>query len=164
METSVSSGRKKRLFHRKSIATINAIEYVLLDANSYLAYRVDFWIGAGHWGTLRVVILTVSYRNSFRFLCRWGMFCALGVRSWKLSNVGRLPDEWPKIYYLEFLVSEGTLSRWSWLHLQSFVPTPVSRRVDVSQAAARKNSCLIFDTTWWKHVIPTPLSGIRVGK
>jgi hypothetical protein len=42
METSVSSGRKKRLFHRKSIATINAIEYGLLDANSYLAYRVDF--------------------------------------------------------------------------------------------------------------------------
>jgi hypothetical protein len=38
METSGTSGLKKRLFHRKSIATINVIEHVLLDANSYLAY------------------------------------------------------------------------------------------------------------------------------
>jgi hypothetical protein len=37
METSASSGRKKRIFHRKCIATINVIEHVLLDANSYLA-------------------------------------------------------------------------------------------------------------------------------
>jgi hypothetical protein len=29
-----------------------------------------------------------------------------------------------KIYYLELLrASEGTLSRWSWLHLQSLAPT-----------------------------------------
>jgi hypothetical protein len=35
-----------------------------------------------------------------------------------------------KIYYLELLRAlEGTLSRWSRLYLQSFVPTPVSRRV-----------------------------------
>jgi hypothetical protein len=38
VETSATSGRKKLLFHRKSIATINVIEHVLLDANSYLAY------------------------------------------------------------------------------------------------------------------------------
>jgi hypothetical protein len=42
-----------------------------------------------------------------------------GVRSQKLSNVGQSLDGWPNIYYLEFLrASEGTLSRWSRLHLQ----------------------------------------------
>jgi hypothetical protein len=47
-----------------------------------------------------------------------------GVWSWKLSNVGRSLDGWPKIYYLEFLrASEGTLSRRSRLHLQSLAPT-----------------------------------------
>jgi hypothetical protein len=52
-----------------------------------------------------------------------------------------------EIYYLELLrASEGTLSRWSWLHLQSLAPTPVSRRVDVRQAG-RKNNCRIFITT-----------------
>jgi hypothetical protein len=40
-----------------------------------------------------------------------------GVRSQKLSNVGWVTK---KIYYLELLrVLEGTLSRWSRLHLQS---------------------------------------------
>jgi hypothetical protein len=53
METSASSGRTKRLFHRKSIATIDSIEHVLNVANSYLAYG------------------------------------ALGVRSRKLSKIGR---------------------------------------------------------------------------
>jgi hypothetical protein len=47
-----------------------------------------------------------------------------------------------KIYYLKVLrASEGTLRRWSRLHLQSLAPTPVSRRVDVKQAAGRKNKC-----------------------
>jgi hypothetical protein len=50
-----------------------------------------------------------------------------------------------KIYYLR--ASEGTLSRWSRLHLQSLAPTPISRRVDVRQAAGRKNNCRIFITT-----------------
>jgi hypothetical protein len=66
-------------------------------------------------------------------------------------------SQWPvlgwvtKIYYLELLrASEGTLSRWSRLHLQSLEPTPVSRRVEVRQVAGRKNSCRIFITTWWK--------------
>jgi hypothetical protein len=46
-----------------------------------------------------------------------------GVWSWKLSNVGRSLDGWPKIYYIELLrASQGTLSRWSRLHLQ-LVPT-----------------------------------------
>jgi hypothetical protein len=53
-----------------------------------------------------------------------------------------------KLYYLELLrASEGTLSRWSRLHLQSLAPTPVSRRVDVRQAPSRKNNCRIFITT-----------------
>jgi hypothetical protein len=43
-----------------------------------------------------------------------------------------------KIYYLELIRAlKGTLSRWSRLHLQSLAPTPVSRRVDVRQAAGR---------------------------
>jgi hypothetical protein len=59
-----------------------------------------------------------------------------------------------KIYYLELLrVSEGTLSCWSRLHLQSLAPTPVSRRVDVRQAADCKNNCQIF-THDEKHVVP----------
>jgi hypothetical protein len=53
-----------------------------------------------------------------------------------------------KIYYLELLrAAEGTLSRWSRLHLQSLASTPVS----LSQHDE-------------KHVVPTPLSGIRVGE
>jgi hypothetical protein len=51
-------------------------------------------------------------------------------------------SQWPvmgrvtKIHYLELLrASEGTLSRWSRLHLQSLAPTPDSRRVEVRQAA-----------------------------
>jgi hypothetical protein len=55
---------------------------------------------------------------------------------------------WAKIYYLELLrASEGALSRWSRLHLQSLAATPVSRRVEVRQAAGRKNKCQIFITT-----------------
>jgi hypothetical protein len=52
-------------------------------------------------------------------------------------------------YYLLLFVraSEGTLSTWSWLHLQSLAPTQVSRRVDVKQMAGRKNNCRIFITT-----------------
>jgi hypothetical protein len=46
------------------------------------------------------------------------------VRSLKLSNVGRLLNEWPTIYYPVLLrASEGTLRRWSRLHLQSLAPT-----------------------------------------
>jgi hypothetical protein len=60
-----------------------------------------------------------------------------------------------QIYYLELLRAlEGTLSRWSPLHWQSLAPTPISRRVYVRQAAQHDE----------KHVVPTLLSGIRVGK
>jgi hypothetical protein len=45
--------------------------------------------------------------------------------------------------------------------LQSLVPTPVSRRVDVRQAAGRKNNCRTLSQHDEKHVVPTPLS---VGK
>jgi hypothetical protein len=49
---------------------------------------------------------------------------ALGVRSWKLSNIGQSLDGCPKVYYLELLrPTEDTLSRWSRLHLQSLAPT-----------------------------------------
>jgi hypothetical protein len=63
-----------------------------------------------------------------------------------------------KIDYLElFYALEGTLSCWSLLHLQSLAPTPVSRRVDVKIIA---ESLPEHDE---KHVVPTPLSGRRVG-
>jgi hypothetical protein len=57
--------------------------------------------------------------------------------------------EWvTKIYYLKLLrVSEGTLSSWSRLHLQSLAPAPALTRVDFMQAAGRKNKCRIFITT-----------------
>jgi hypothetical protein len=47
-----------------------------------------------------------------------------GVRLRKLGNVGQLLDGWPKVYYLELLRAwEGTLSRWSRLHLHLLAPT-----------------------------------------
>jgi hypothetical protein len=51
---------------------------------------------------------------------------ALGVRSRKLSNAlnGQSWDGGLKPYHLELLrASEGTLSRWSQLHLQLLAPT-----------------------------------------
>jgi hypothetical protein len=47
-----------------------------------------------------------------------------GVRSRKLSNGGRSLDGLPKICCLElFRASEGTLSRWPWLHLHTLATT-----------------------------------------
>jgi hypothetical protein len=46
--------------------------------------------------------------------------------------------------------------------LQSFVPTPVSRRVDVRQAVKTIAESLSQHDK--KHVVPCPLSGIRVRK
>jgi hypothetical protein len=70
-----------------------------------------------------------------------------------------------KIYYLELLrASEGTLSCWSRLYLQSLAPTPVSRRVDVRQAAGRINIAESLTQHDEKHVVPTPFSRIGVGK
>jgi hypothetical protein len=60
----------------------------------------------------------------------------------------RLDIGWvTKIYYVELLRAKGTLSHWSRLHLQALAPAPVSRSVDVRQAAGRKNNCRIFITT-----------------
>jgi hypothetical protein len=98
------------------------------------------------------------------------VFCSYGGARWSSGQCARRAiaeamhrSQWPvmgwvtKIYYLELLcASEGTLSRWSRLHLQSWAPTPVSRRVDVRQAAGRKNNCRIFITTWWKTCCTDP--------
>jgi hypothetical protein len=47
-----------------------------------------------------------------------------GVRSRKLGNVVQSLDGWPKMYYLEpHRASEGSLSRWSRLDLQSLATT-----------------------------------------
>jgi hypothetical protein len=65
-----------------------------------------------------------------------------------------------KMYYLEILrASEYTLSCWS----RSLASTPVSRRVDVRQTAGRKTNCRKSQHDE-RHVIPNPLSGIRVRK
>jgi hypothetical protein len=69
-----------------------------------------------------------------------------------------------KPYYLELLrASEGTLSLWSRLHWQSLAPTLISRRVDVRQAAVVKIIAESLSQHDEIHVVPTPLSGIRVG-
>jgi hypothetical protein len=59
--------------------------------------------------------------------------------------------------------SEGTLCCWSRVHLQAWAPTPVSRMVDVRQAAGLKIAISLSQHDE-KHIVPTPLSGIRVGK
>jgi hypothetical protein len=60
METSASSGRTKWLFHRKSIATIDAIEHVLNVANPYLAYGC-VWVVIGN----RIAVSGSGYRTLF---------------------------------------------------------------------------------------------------
>jgi hypothetical protein len=72
-------------------------------------------------------------------------------------------SQWPvlgwvtKIYYLElFRASEGTLSRWSRLQFQGGLTS--GRRPAVKIIA---ESLSQHDE---KHVVPTPLSGIRVGR
>jgi hypothetical protein len=69
-----------------------------------------------------------------------------------------------KIYYLKlFRASEGTLSRWSRLHLQSLAPTPIPM-VAVRQAAGCKNFAECLSQHDKQHVVPTSLIRIRVGK
>jgi hypothetical protein len=69
-----------------------------------------------------------------------------------------------QIYYFELLrASEGTISRWSRLHLQSLA-TPVSSRVDVSRRPVVKIIAESLSQHDEKHVVPTALSGIRVGR
>jgi hypothetical protein len=84
-----------------------------------------------------------------RSQCAWHAIAEAKQRSQR-SVIGWVT----KIYYLN--ASEGTLSRWSRLHLQSLAPTPVARRVEVRQAADRKNNCRIFITTWWKTCCTNP--------
>jgi hypothetical protein len=82
----------------------------------------------------------------------------LGVRLRKLSNVlkGQSSDGWPK-FLSRAPPCLGTLSCWSRLQFQSFVPTPVSRWVDVRPAAGKnKSKCRIFITIWWKTCCTDP--------
>jgi hypothetical protein len=62
-----------------------------------------------------------------------------------------------------YRASEGTLSHWSRLHLQSLAPTPVSRRLTSGRRPVVKIIAEILSQHDEKHVGPTPLSGIRVG-
>jgi hypothetical protein len=60
-----------------------------------------------------------------------------------------------KIYYLELLrASEGTLSRWSRLHLLLLTPTSASRRVEIRYAAGRKTIAESLSQHDEKHLVP----------
>jgi hypothetical protein len=103
----------------------------------------------------------------YRQLARWplGKCTRRVISEAKQRSQGSVIRWVTKIYYLELLrAAEGTLSRWSRMSLQSLVLTPVSMRIDVRQAAGRKNNCRIFTHHEKKHVVPTLLSRIRVGK
>jgi hypothetical protein len=70
-----------------------------------------------------------------------------GHCAWRAIAEAKQRSQWSvigwvtKIYYIEFLrPSEGTLSLWTRLHLQSLAFTLVSRRVDVSLPV---NNCRI---------------------
>jgi hypothetical protein len=103
-------------------------------------HKEDLCPSSGDYIRLMMIITRCTIKHSWR-----------GAR-WSSSQCSRRAiaeakhrSQWPvlgwvtKIYYLELLrASEGTLSRWSRLHLQSLAPTPVSRRIDVTQAAGRK--------------------------
>jgi hypothetical protein len=92
---------------------------------------------------------------------------ALGVRSRKLRNVrkGQSSDGSPKMYFLELLrASEGTLSRWSCLYLQSFVPTPVSGRLTSSRWPVVKTIAESLAQRDENMLNRPHLVGIRVGR
>jgi hypothetical protein len=102
--------------------------------------------------TSKAILSYINIRNQRIFLCHMmykyitrGARWSSGQCARRASAEAKHRSQWPvlgwvtKIYYLElFRASEGTLSRWSRLHLQSLAPIPVSRRVDVRQAAGRK--------------------------
>jgi hypothetical protein len=86
---------------------------------------------------------------------------AFGVRTWKLSTFAKVTHPMGYQNYLELhRTSESTLSCWQLarLHLQSFQRGLTSARPVVKIVA---ESLSEHDE---KHVVPTPLSGIRVGK
>jgi hypothetical protein len=68
-----------------------------------------------------------SYRIPFHrnILCStWDQQYYFDVEKLDGPTVGQSLEGWPKMYYLELLrASEGTLRRWSRLHLQSLAPT-----------------------------------------
>jgi hypothetical protein len=73
-------------------------------------------------------------------------------------------SQWTKIYYFEFLrASEGTLSRWSRLHLQSLHPLQFQEGLASGRRPIVKIIAESLSQHDEKHVVPTPLSGIRVG-
>jgi hypothetical protein len=70
------------------------------------------------------IFLLIDQKSRSSMAPRWVRF---GVRLRKLSNISQSLDGWPKVYYLELLrASEGILSRWSRLHLQSLRHPPTS--------------------------------------
>jgi hypothetical protein len=119
-------------------------------------YRCNKWLVRSACCLVFVnFIFLLTYHNSMEELDGPAV-SALGVRSLNLSNVhkGQTSDGWPKFIILR--ASEGTLSCWYRLHLQSLTPPPVSRRVDVRQAADRKNNCQFYSQHDLKNMLYRP--------
>jgi hypothetical protein len=66
METSAFSGRKKRLFHRKSIASVDAIEHVFNVVNSYLACGFSIAPPCEKNKLSGIIVTAIIYVNSFK--------------------------------------------------------------------------------------------------
>jgi hypothetical protein len=60
--------------------------------------------------------------------------------------------------------SEGTLSRWSRFHLQSLAPTPFQEGLTSGRRPVVKIIAKSVSQHDKKYVVPTSLSGIRVGR
>jgi hypothetical protein len=70
-----------------------------------------------------------------------------------------------KIYYLELLRAlEGKLSRWSRLHLQSLASLQFQGGLTSGRRSVVKLNAESLSQHDEKHVVPIPLSGIRVGR
>jgi hypothetical protein len=90
------------------------------------------------------------FQSQIIFKFYWG--CPYGFD----GPVVSAPGVRSRKYYLKLLrASEGTLSRWSRLYLQSLALTPFSRRVDVNPATGRKIIAKFLTQRDEKHVVGT---------
>jgi hypothetical protein len=116
--------------------------------------------------------LSLAPTNSHWARVDYGLFSLFNFPKWKLSNVGQSCDGWPKLYYLELLcASEGTLSRWSRVLLQSLTSTNphwarvvgygpfslwVIHKEDLCPGSGDINRLMmkISETTVWQQTLP----------
>jgi hypothetical protein len=110
-------------------------------------------------------------RNKLRHVDKY-ILNSLGAR-WSSGQCARRAiteakhrSQWPvigcvtKIYYLELLrASEGTLRRWSRLHLQSLAPTQFQGGLTSGRRTVVKIIAESLSQHDAKYVVPTPLGG-----